>query len=138
MNENISRKYLLILLLVLFSSLVKAQAVNENFDTFIYHFSTDSVFQTCRIQFPLEKISLTYDFMEETTSEIPKTEWKHNYLFMHSSSRAQIYDSFEKKLKDTDERVLSFLGVENGLEVYYYFKRLSGKWYLVKIEDFST
>ena len=125
MNEYISPKSLLILFLFLFSSLIQAQAIDENFDTFIYHFSSDSVFQASRIQFPIEKVSLSYDHIEETTSEIPKTEWNHNYLFMNSSLRTQIYDSFEKKLKDTDERVLSFLGVENGLEVYYYFKRLS-------------
>ena len=127
-----------VLLVVSFSFDSLAQTKSEDFNSFIFEFSTDSVFQISRIHFPLEKITITNDLIDDTSSTIQKSDWKHSYLFINSSSRTQIYDNFEKKLSDTDERILSFLGIENGLQVYYFFKRLSGKWFLVKIEDLST
>lgn len=41
-------------------------------------------------------------------------------------------------LRKTNERVFVWSGVENGIFINSYFKRIKGKWYLVKKEDLST
>lgn len=49
-----------------------------------------------------------------------------------------IYDNFEKTQRESSERVLSFEGVNNGINSSLYFKRFNGQWYLVKYEEFDT
>jgi hypothetical protein len=44
----------------------------------------------------------------------------------------QIYDNFNGELRDTDERLFHWKGVETGVNVKYFFKREGGKWYLVR------
>jgi len=111
---------------------------NEEFESFLYKFCSDSVFQICRIKFPLEYVTLNYDTYEEIKTTIEKKDWRMDYLFMNEEKRSQIYDNFSLSLKDTDERVFCWHGVENGINVLYFFKRIQRKWYLIKFEDTST
>lgn len=41
-------------------------------------------------------------------------------------------------MNDSNERVFEWRGIGNGIENYYYFKRIKGLWYLVKVENFSN
>ena len=50
----------------------------------------------------------------------------------------QIYDNFAQTLRDSSERVVAFEGMESGIRVSLFFRLVENKWFLVKIEDFST
>jgi len=51
--------------------------------------------------------------------------------------KAQLYDNFKGELRDTDERLFSWEGVENGINVQYKFRRIDGRRYLTEYNDFS-
>jgi hypothetical protein len=115
----------------------------EDFDDFFWKFMDDSTFQIERIKFPIMRTFLRDDpeklFIEDSTL-VTESEWKHIYflLGMETNYRPQIYDNFSAELRDTDERTFAWLGIETGIQVYYYFQRINGKWYLIRIEDKST
>ena len=131
------------LLFPLFNAVGQAPA-KEDFHAFFIRFALEKEFQLERIKFPLTKIVLTSDpnppgdFIEKTV-EVDRGEWEHNSFYYNSDRtyRAQIFDNFEAELRDTDERVFAWLGIESGFQMYYYFRRIDGKWYLVKIKDYS-
>ena len=85
-------------------------------------------------------ISLNSGLDNLDSTVILEKDWQHNYFYFDSNSsyRPQFYDSFSATLKDTDERVFAWLGIETGVKIYYFFKRIEGKWYLIKIKDDST
>jgi Domain of unknown function (DUF4348) len=114
------------------------QETKEDFDSFFFQFATEKEFQRERIKFPLEYV--TWENEEDAggkiiTTKITKDEWKHDYFYMNENYRPQIFDNFEGTLRDTDERLFQWIGTETGVDVKYYFKRIDGKWYLVKKED---
>ena len=112
------------------------QTTKENFDDFVYRFIADSAFQLERIKFPL-KSSIQTDLGEADTKAIEKTHWKIVRLFGNEEYRPQIYDNFKRELRDTDERLFCWDGVENGIYLEYKFQRLGGLWYLTEYNDFS-
>lgn len=122
--------------------LVSQTPPGEDFNQFFPRFAVEKDFQLERVQFPLTKIVLVNDpnpkgdFIEKTVT-IDKSEWEHISFYYTSDRRprAQIFDNFEAKLRDTGERVFAWLGVESGYQIYYYFHRINGRWYLVKIRD---
>jgi len=109
----------------------------EEFDNFIMHFMTDSLFQVSRVKFPCKKTFMD-DNLEPGYTTIKKSNWKHQVIYFVSDYRVQIYDNFEQKLEDTNERVISFIGVDSGINLNYYFQRIDNLWYLIHIEDIST
>lgn len=120
------------------TSRINDQNKNEEFESFLDKFGSDSLFQINRIKFPLEYVALNYDTYDEIKTTINKKDWRMDYLFMNAEKRSQIYNNFSLSLKDTDERVFCWHGVENGINVLYFFKRIERKWCLVKFEDTST
>jgi len=129
------------LFLILFacSDSILCQTVKEDFNDFIYKFVLDSTYQLQRIKFPLEFRKWESDeFDSVETTWISAEKWNYDQLYLSMSARPQFYDNFEAKLRETDERVVAWEGVENGINIKYYFKRITGRWYLIKKEDFST
>jgi len=116
---------------------IDREKVHENFDDFLEKFATDSLFQTERIKFPVEVVTLDDDF-NEITKKVSKSNWKMDYIFYGGEKVVQIYDNFKSEIKDTDERLLHWHGIDNGISILYYFKRIDGLWYLIKFEDTST
>jgi hypothetical protein len=112
------------------------QTAKEKFDDFVYKFIADSSFQLERIKFPL-KSSIQPDLDEVDTKALAKKDWKIVRLFGQQEYRPQIYDNFKRELRDTDERLFCWEGIENGIYVEYKFQRLSGLWYLTEYNDFS-
>ena len=108
----------------------------ENFDSFLYKFISDSIFQLERIKFPLNS-SIQTDLDEVDTKLIEKKNWKIERLFGREEYRPQIYDNFNRELRDTDERLFCWEGIENGIYVEYKFQRLGGLWYLTEYNDYS-
>ena len=109
---------------------------NEDFDDFLYKFIADSTFQLDRIKFPLK--SEQWDMDEVDSTRIEKENWKIIRLFGSEQYRPQIYDNFKREMRDTDERLFCWEGVENGINIQYRFKRQKGLWYLIEFKDLST
>lgn len=110
----------------------------ENFHIFMQDFSLDSNFQLKRIKFPLESISPTDDHNSTETVFLKKTEWLYRNLIGTAPYRIQYYYQFDFNTPDTDERVVGLVGLSDGLEINYYFKRIDNLWYLVKVVNLST
>lgn len=108
---------------------------NEDFDDFIYKFISDSLYQLDRIKFPLK--SEQWDSDEVDSTRIEKNNWKTVRLFWAEQYRPQIYDNFKKEMRDTDERLFCWEGIENGINIEYKFSRIKGLWYLTEFNDFS-
>jgi hypothetical protein len=132
------KNILTLILSISFVCITSGQEKHENFEKFLYKFSTDSIYQISRIKFPLEYKTwkLKRDYLGEIETKLIKQEdWKHDYMFMTESYRPQIFDNFEGILKDTNERLFCWFGIETGLNIKFFFKRIDGKWYLIKKED---
>lgn len=114
--------------------------INEDFFVFFHDFCTDSTFQLNRIKFPLMETYLGSNLDSVITRRIARSDWKFVRIKKFEANTFEYYfSSFtNRKLPETDEMVYSILGVENGIQINYYFKRENGKWFLVKIEDLST
>ncbi|MEX0965966.1 MAG: DUF4348 domain-containing protein [Bacteroidia bacterium] len=121
-------------------TLEREKLTTEDFETFFYQFMYDPDFQISRIKFPLPFIYFKDgDPGDETdTTFLTKEKWEHNHYFLNETSIPVIYDNYEMKLRNTEERVFVWSGVENGIYVTSYFKRINGKWFLIRKEDFST
>lgn len=109
----------------------------EDFDNFFHNFMLNEKFQLERIHFPLEFNYWGDGFVEETKF-IQKEKWKHESFYLNQEYVPQIYDNLEAQLDDTNERLFMWHGVENGIMVSFSFKRIKGRWYLIKKSDFST
>tara|TARA_Y100001935_G_C16931712_1_gene325759 strand:+ start:64 stop:477 length:414 start_codon:yes stop_codon:yes gene_type:complete len=136
-------KKLLPIFLLLFPSLISAQSNEiEKFHSFLVSFSSDSLFQLSRIQFPVTSVTLDQEYFEEVESKIQKADWTYIDLIgdelFKLDVRTQTYDNFDLKLEDSGERVFSLISLYGGMHIYYYFKRVNGKWFLVKLRDIST
>jgi hypothetical protein len=107
----------------------------EDFDDFILKFISDSLYQLDRIKFPLK--SQQWDSDEVDSTRIEKSNWKTVRLFWGEQYRPQIYDNFKREMRDTDERLFCWEGIENGINVEYRFNRINGLWYLTEFNDFS-
>lgn len=112
----------------------------EVFEIFLMKFCFEENFQMERIKFPLQYTHLNEDLTESETVYLQSKDWEYTNLGFNPNTelRHQIYDNFEHSLNDTDERVFALFGIRDGLEVYYYFKRINGIWFLTKYEDLST
>jgi len=98
----------------------------ENFNVFLSDFSKDSSFQLSRVAFPFNDcyVEPTGDSLCET---IDKSKWIHFELI--EEGEVKTVDNI-KTGSDSNERIFSIEGIENGTGSYYYFKRDKGKWYL--------
>ena len=130
-------KKTLFFFLLLFPVLVNGQD-KEYFDSFLYEFSSDSSFQMSRIQFPLPFKTMNYETYEEVEMDLSMEQWNFHSVLPSHESFTQTYDNFETEMDDSGERVFSITGNRNGINVYYFFKRIDGKWFLIKFKDTST
>jgi hypothetical protein len=116
------------------------QNKNEEFFIFFEKFCVDKVFQYSRIKFPLMIVKYNEEYTELDTFYIQPNAWvfRQFYFSPNNISFGQVYDNFEHKLRDTDERVFAWHGIGNGIQNFLYFKRINGDWYLIKEEDLSS
>ncbi|HCY41799.1 MAG TPA: hypothetical protein DHV48_10655 [Prolixibacteraceae bacterium] len=114
---------------------------SENFVLFLKQFMSDSVFQMSRIKFPL-KYKTLYDSDEEsfldTTLILNQSDWRFNYLYYGLKQLTNFSYSWSSEIVENDEMLLFVSGVENGIYIQYFFKRIDNKWYLIKKNDEST
>ncbi|MEO0331261.1 MAG: DUF4348 domain-containing protein [Bacteroidota bacterium] len=110
----------------------------EDFNIFLDKFVADSVFQISRIKFPVKFVTIDYDTYQQVDTVIVKEKWNYDPIYLREEKQSQIYDNFDMRLRDTNERIFSWHGIKNGINVHYYFKRIDGRWYLVAFEDTSA
>ena len=117
------------------------------FRHFIRQFFASEAYQREHVVFPLEMQAYAYDEesmdLELIAKRIRREDWRFyegpdHYRCQTNCFDIMIYDSFQKTHRESNERVLSFEGVENGINTSLYFERRDGSWYLVKIEQFDT
>ena len=130
-------KYLLTLIFILILINNCNSQNNEKFEVFIEKFANDSIFQVSRVSFPLNYVFVDDENFEVRKVKMPKEKYVKTRLFFNlvgcSEAYTVFYDNFNLKLDDTGERVFQWKGF-TGMDTRYYFKRISKKWYLVKIE----
>jgi hypothetical protein len=116
------------------------------FRHFVRDFFKNESYQKKHVQFPLEIFYYSQDgeFDAVLTSKfIEESEWKHYkgpdfYRCETNCFDLVIYDSFNKTHEESNERVLSFEGVNNGINSSLFFKKIDDQWYLVKQEQFDN
>jgi hypothetical protein len=127
-------------LLLLVSWTAVSAKKGELFEEFLADFMQEQDFQKERIRFPIYSVTLTPTMGKDKLDSvrIDSDAWKFNdFLLLRRGMQIHFYDNFQRKPNDSDERVLSVTGYENGLSYSYYFRRRDGKWFLVRILDES-
>ena len=114
--------------------------ISENFFIFFQDFCTIEEFQLQRIKFPLTEVYLSEDLNDKIESFIKKENWEYIELKKFDDNTFEYYfDNFtDREIKETNEKIYSILGIENGININYFFKKIKDKWYLVKIENLTT
>ena len=111
----------------------------ESFDDFFVEFMEKPEYQKSRIQFPLLSITAHMESDKNDTAKVERHQWKFNdFKSLRAGTQVRQYDNFERKLHESDERVVSLMGNDNGIMYSYYFKRIEGRWYLVRVLDESS
>ena len=131
----------IIFYLFLSISVVKGQEIiedldgsREDFKIFLEDFSKVEKFQKSRVIFPFEDCT-TSDFHLIKCVETETSEWHYLKLLPELNpplSIINIYDNFDLEVKRSGERVLAFEANDTNVCVYYYFKLIENKWYLIK------
>lgn len=118
-------------------SSIQNEIANNDFNSFIEKFSTDTLFQISHTIFPLkitwyeiERDTIFYkgksevefvDFrIKEYNGEVDR--WKQNIVIAESKNSA----------------VIEIRGVDNGIHVDYIFELINDVWMFVEIDDSST
>ena len=107
---------------------------SELFNLFLENFSRIEEFQLSRIHFPLRDCDFNSDDYDNCL-KIKKPEWVFLDLLPKLNppiSIIDIYDNFDLKVGNTGERVLAFEATETNVCIYYYFKLIEEKWYLIE------
>jgi hypothetical protein len=110
--------------------------VDQHFETFIKYFSSDSLFQVSRIDFPLKGKEL--DEEDEKEIIINKSAFRKldfNKDFKNSNGT----DRYELKMKvNGNKATVETRGIDNGIYIDTYFEKKDGKWKLVSWVNSST
>ncbi len=104
---------------------------SENFILFFKRFSTDSVFQTSRIKFPIKLTIIGGEGESDTIKFIEKKDW----WFAHVLPGKDIVTMPRQTDKTTAH--IHFYIDDTGFSVYYYFVNRGGKWWMNSIRDES-
>ncbi len=111
----------------------------ESFDDFFIEFMENQEFQKSRIQFPLHSVTVHMETEKLDTIKVEKNQWKYNdFKMLRTGIQVRQFDNFDRKIRETDERVVSLIGNDNGLLYSYFFKKVEGRWMLTKILDESS
>jgi len=108
------------------------KAPDIEFIDFLTKFTSNSVFQSNHILFPLPVTLIDYDgdyeIIEKTVLE---EEWKS---LQWAIGQLMVLSNIDTKNK---YRNIYIRGVENGIGVEYTFEKINGNWKLIRFEDYS-
>lgn len=105
----------------------------EQFDEFFNRFRQDSSFQLSRVRFPLP----WYSQADDATRQLTRKSWQFEPFYSAQETYTQVFDNFAMWLADSDERVFALIGVASDIRQNFFFRRLDGRWFLVRVEDLS-
>lgn len=117
------------------NSISKSDVEKENFYVFLYDFSQDIKYQTERTRFPLLMCDVEPN-SDSVCTELLENKWEHKILLKVPEIIFMSSNFNTPKIEDTDQRIFSILGIENGIGSYYYFLREEGRWYLIKVVNY--
>ncbi|KAA6333879.1 hypothetical protein EZS27_017751 [termite gut metagenome] len=109
--------------------------LDELFDDFIYHFTSDPKLQKQRILFPLPYNNLN------SLSKIEKKNWQHDSLYAEENFYSLIFDSEDDMELPKDTSLTSvqveWISPESRTIKKYCFKRVKRTWHLEAINVFA-
>jgi len=105
----------------------------EPFADFFQRFRQDSTFQLARTRFPLPWYSLA----DDATRQLPARDWTFVSFYSGQETYVRLFDNFAMREADTNERVYALIGVASDIRQNFFFRRLGGRWFLVRVEDWS-
>ena len=108
----------------------KKKIPSEDFIIFLSDFSSIPDFQKKRLSADLIECEINTDG-DSICEKSERQSWKYINLEIGGSVK-RIYDNFQLKTDDTDERVFSIERIEGGSSTYYFFRRYKGQWFLIK------
>ncbi|MBS1543967.1 MAG: DUF4348 domain-containing protein [Bacteroidetes bacterium] len=131
-----------LLCLVLYSCLTstKSQDVDNSFEDFLSKFSNNKEFQKSRVKFPLD---FTYYEGVAPPVEVHKdpkiNEWEH-IEFLPDSITAKGEGGHTTSIVESsqDRRLVHRTGIDVGISVQYFFEKIRGRWFLVKVVNASN
>jgi len=113
----------------------------EEFDPFIKKFTNDTIFQANRVKYPLEYKYIDSENFEEKVKFIERDAYKSSNLYYSligcSEAYTVFYDNFDLKFRESNQRVFRWKGF-TGMDERYFFEKISGIWFLIKIEILGT
>ena len=106
----------------------------ENFEAFLYQFSTDSIFQKEHIKFPLKYVYADWedDYEDKTDYLTEENVFQSNFFendnlaFFHNNDISN-----KKQIK------IHYRGIDNGILGYFYFEKFNNAWRLIESNDYS-
>lgn len=111
----------------------RAGSRGEGFEEFFTRFRQDTSFQLSRIRFPLPRFSQA----DDAEQRLDRAGWEFEPFYTGQETYTQVFDNFAMRPADTDERVYALIGVASDVRQNYLFRRIGGRWYLVRVEDLS-
>ncbi|MCX5834999.1 MAG: hypothetical protein NTV99_10920 [Deltaproteobacteria bacterium] len=108
----------------------------DHFKAFYINFKSSKKFQRDHTRFPLE-VFIYKDGEDAETAQrkkISRKEWK----FTDFNPRDWDIAIMKTAQDSPDESTLRLKGKDNRVLVYYKFRKIDAKWYLVQIEDVSS
>ena len=135
---------------IILASLVGCSTIGDQqqtveFRIFIRGFFNDPTYQISHLRFPVEYVHYQTDEPDSVliTTYLKKKDWEYFkgpdiYRCKSNCYDIIIYDNYQRRLKGNNKRVLSFEGVDNGIDTALYFEFIDGEWFLVKYEVLDT
>ncbi|UII25345.1 DUF4348 domain-containing protein [Fulvivirga maritima] len=111
----------------------------EDFNVFFERFKSDSLFQVSRTLFPFKEKHL--DIYDDSMIEEERSlnDWHHLHFEYKKDYATREIDAYKQEVKIfTDTAKILLLGIDNGINVHYYFIKKQGKWFLSNKDDLST
>jgi hypothetical protein len=116
-----------------FNSIFKTDSVVD-FETFLYRFSTDTIFTKKHIKFPLKYVFSDPDNDGADTTMFLNENNMHYYNFF---DKGKLIFYHENKSIDSKKIMINLRGIDNGLLSFYYFEIIDGRWKLIEENDYS-
>lgn len=109
--------------------------VDSQFRLFLEFFSKDSTFQVSRANFPMKVRHLDIEdgMLKDRTVELSDYYLKK---FLPYDPKNQDYT--QEIVVKNEKAIIEISGIENGIAIWYEFKKVDGKWKLITWIDQST
>jgi hypothetical protein len=145
MKKNTTAGYILTFLLIglfLTACSVKKSNISDNSDKsesfadFYQKFTTDSLFQLDRVEFPVHGRYMDNDLAGTTESD--SITWtRQNWTIIHAIKQEDLSDLIISKNISDSLAIITTEGIDFNFTFEQTFKRKNGKWYLTNLTDLS-